>query len=79
MENYYKKIEKRFIMAAIGTNDNARQGDVNRNHVNYGYCKAWAVALDDMGHEVSLPVYEEDGFLKIPYLEIDGVKIAKFE
>lgn len=39
MENYYKKIEKRFIMAAIGTNDNARQGDVNRNHVNYGYCK----------------------------------------
>nr|DAN40686.1 MAG TPA: hypothetical protein [Caudoviricetes sp.] len=32
-----------------------------------------------MGHEVSLPVYEEDGFLKILYLEIDGVKIAKFE
>nr|DAN40687.1 MAG TPA: hypothetical protein [Caudoviricetes sp.] len=57
MENYYKKVEKRFIMAAIGTNDNARQRDVNRNHVNYGYCIAWAIALDDMGHEVSLPVY----------------------
>lgn len=79
MENYYEKIKKRFVMAAIGTNDTARQGDVNRNHVNYGYCIAWGVALDDMGHEVSLPVYEEDGFLKIPYLEIDGVKIAKFE
>lgn len=79
MENYYEKIKKRFVMAAIGTNYTARQGDVNRNHVNYGYCIAWGVALDDMGHEVSLPVYEEDGFLKIPYLEIDGVKIAKFE
>lgn len=48
-------------------------------HVNYGSCTAWARVLDDMGHEVETPVYEKDGFLRIPYLKVDGKKIIEFE
>ena len=79
MEDYYKEIEYRFMMSAALTNNNATCGDVNRNHVNYGYCTAWAKVLDDMGHETEVPVYEENGFLRIPYLKVDGKKIIEFE
>ena len=79
MEAYYKEIEYRFMWSAILANDNATCGDVNRNHVNYGSCTAWARVLDDMGHEVETPVYEKDGFLRIPYLKVDGKKIIEFE
>lgn len=79
MEAYYKEIEYRFMRSAILANYNATCGDVNRNHVNYGSCTAWARVLDDMGHEVETPVYEKDGFLRIPYLKVDGKKIIEFE
>lgn len=79
MENYYKEIEYRFMMAAALTNNNATCCDVNRNHVNYGSCTAWGRVLDDMGHEVETPVYEKNGFLRIPYLKVDGKKLIEFE
>lgn len=79
MEDYYKEIEYRFMMAAALTNNNATCGDVNRNHVNYGSCTAWARVLDDMGHETEVPVYEENGFLRIPYLKVDGKETIEFE
>lgn len=79
MEAYYKEIEYRFMSSAALVNNNATCGDINRNHVNYGSCTAWARVLDDMGHEIETPVYEKDGFLRIPYLKVDGKKIIEFE
>lgn len=79
MEDYYKEIEYRFMMSAALTNNNATCCDVNRNHVNYGSCTAWGRVLDDMGYEVETPVYEKDGFLRIPYLKVNGKKIIEFE
>lgn len=79
MGEYYKKIEYRYLMSACLVNNNAACGDINRNHVNYGSCTAWAGVLDDMGHEVETPVYEKNGFLRIPYLKVDGKKLIEFE
>lgn len=79
MGEYYKKIEYRYLMSACLVKNNATCGDINRNHVNYGSCTAWAGVLDDMGHEVETPVYEKNGFLRIPYLKVDGKKLIEFE
>ena len=79
MGEYYKKIEYRYLMSACLVNNKATCGDINRNHVNYGSCTAWAGVLDDMGHEVETPVYEKNGFLRIPYLKVDGKKLIEFE
>ena len=79
MGEYYKKIEYRYLMSVCLVNNNATCGDINRNHVNYGSCTAWAGVLDDMGHEVETPVYEKNGFLRIPYLKVDGKKLIEFE
>lgn len=46
--------------------------DVIRNRVNYGRCISWGQVLRDMGHEIVIPVRENDGVLKIPFLNIDG-------
>ena len=73
------KSQFRYLMSACLVNNNATCGDINRNHVNYGSCTAWAGVLDDMGHEVETPVYEKNGFLRIPYLKVDGKKLIEFE
>jgi hypothetical protein len=77
MENktYFNEIKTRFIKAAMRTNDNAVEKDVNRNHVNYGCCTAWAQVMRDMGHETDVPVWEDNGYLKIPFVEINGKKV----
>ena len=79
MEDYYKEIEYRFMMPAVAVTEYAKRGDAKRNHVNYGSCIAWAKVLDDMGHETEVPVYEQDEFLRIPYLKVDGKKNIEFE
>lgn len=80
MNSYFEEIESRLIRDVISTNENAiKQHDVNRNRVNYGCCIAWAEVLSDMGHKVELKVYEEDDYLKIARLEIDGKKIIECE
>lgn len=79
MEDYYKKIEYDFMMSAVAVNEYAKCGDAKRNRVNYGLCIAWTRLLDDMGHETEVPVYEENGFLRIPYLKVDGKEIIEFE
>ena len=78
-KTYFEEIKLRFIKAAMWTNDNAKDKDVNRNHVNYGCCTTWARVLQDMGHEVNVPVWEDDGCLKIPFIEIDGKKVIEFK
>ena len=77
-ENYFEEIKMRFIEAAMWTNDNAKEKDVNRNHVNYGCCICWGRVLRDMGHKIDVPVWEDNGVLKIPFLSIDGQKIIEF-
>ena len=77
-ENYFEEIKMRFIQAAMRTNDNAKDKDVNRNHVNYGCCTCWATVMRDMGHKTEVPVWEGDGVLKIPFISIDGVKVLEF-
>lgn len=77
-ENYFEEIKMRFIEAAMRTNDNAKEKDVNRNHVNYGCCTCWGQVLRDMGHEIGVPVCEDNGVLKIPFLAIDCKKIIEF-
>ena len=79
MENYYKEIETRLITSGILTNTYAKDNDVNRNRVNYGCCICWAQVLRDMGHNVGLPVYEENELLKIPFISVDNENIYDFE
>ena len=78
-ENYYEEIKWRFIKSVMRTNDYAKDNDVNRNHTNYGCCTCWAQVLRDMGHEIEVPVYEDNGVLKIPFIRIDKEKILEFE
>ena len=78
-KTYFEEIKLRFIKAAMQTNDNAKSKDVNRNHVNYGCCTCWAEVLRDMEHKTDVPVWEDGGVLKIPFLSIDGQKIIEFE
>jgi len=46
--------------------------DNNRNHVNYGAAIAYQRVMHEMGHEVELRVYGEDGYLVTNKITIDG-------
>ena len=78
-ENYFETIKWRFIKSVMRTNDYGEDNDVNRNHTNYGSCTCWAQVLRDMGHDIEMPVYEDNGVLKIPFISIDNEKILEFE
>lgn len=78
-KTYFEEIKLRAIEAARKTNDYAVSGDINRNHVNYGIAKTWMRVLHDMGHKAELPVWEDNGCLKIPFISIDGEKIIEFK
>lgn len=78
-KTYFEEIKLRAIKAAMATNDNAVSGDINRNHVNYGTTTAWMQVLRDMEHKTELPVWEDNGCLKIPFISIDGEKIIEFK
>lgn len=79
MDTYYKVIVSRLIKSRIMTNTYAKNNDVNRNHINYGCFTCWAHVLRDIGHNVEITVYEENGLLKIPVISIDNEKIYDFE
>lgn len=78
-KKYFEIVKERFIMAAVGVNDCVRYEDMKRNRVNYGECITWGRVIEDVGHKVDVPVYEENGYLKIPRLRVDGETIAEFE
>ena len=69
---YFGKIKTKIIMDCGSVNDYADRKDVNRNHVNYGRVTAWSLMLSDMGHSVEVCAWEDNGFLRIPKLKIDG-------
>jgi hypothetical protein len=78
MKEFIEKLKADTIMAASRTNQCADGKDVNRNHVNYGTTTAYANVLRELGHEVDIPVWEdESGCLRIPKLNING-KILEF-
>lgn len=77
---YFNEIMDRAIMAGNAVNGMADRKDVNRNHVNYGTLTAWAQVMDDMGHKVFIPVWEDDnGCLRVPYLEIDKKRAVEYQ
>lgn len=73
-ETYFGKLKTRIITAVMLLNDQAEEGDANRNHVNYGEAMALMQVLRDMGHETELPVWQDNGCLKVPYIMINGNK-----
>lgn len=79
-KTYFETLKVRVYKAAMRTNDCADDKDKNRNHVNYGEATAWTQVMEDMGHKTDLPVWEdENGCLRIPYVEIDGEKYIEFK
>ena len=60
-------------------NQQANDGDRNRNHVNYGSASAIARIMTDFGHNVDIPVWDDNGFLRIPKIVIDGEVFIDFE
>ena len=79
-KSYFETIRYRLYMAVDRLNDQAADNDHERNHVNYGAATAWAIVMQDMGHEINLPVWEDSQKnLRIPYIEIDCQKWIEFE
>lgn len=74
-----EEIERNLIKCAIYTNDNATYNDIYRNHVNYGATTAYANILRRFGVNVDVPVYEDNGFLKIPKVLVNMKIVADFE
>lgn len=78
-KRYFDEIKLRAIKAAMNVNDCAEQKAVNRNHTNYGFLSAWLQVIIDMGHKTTGPVWEdENGCLRVPFIDIDGQKIIEF-
>lgn len=76
MKNLYiDKLKVDFYQNASNVNLCAEQKDVNRNHTNYGSATTIAMVLTDFGCNVKLPVWEDNGYLKIPYIQVDDWKI----
>lgn len=75
MNLYIENLKVKFYQSASSTNDYAEQKDNNRNHTNYGSATAIAGILNDFGCKVNLPVWEDNGYLKIPFIQVDDWKI----
>lgn len=72
---YIDKLKADFYRSASNVNDYAQQKDNNRNHTNYGSTSTIAAILTDFGCKVQLPVWEDNGYLKIPFIQVDDWKI----
>ena len=68
-------LKTKLITSAMWTNEYANNEDINRNHTNYGATTAYAHVLYNFGVNVDIPVYEKNGFLKIPKITIDTKEI----
>ena len=70
----FEQIKMKVITAIWNMNLQADQGDVNRNHVNYGAVQAYGNILRCMGHDTELNnCWENDkGCLVISSAKIDG-------
>ena len=72
---YIDKLKVDLYRSASNVNDSAEQKDNSRNHTNYGSASTLATILVDFGCKVNLPVWEDKGYLKIPFIQVDDWKI----
>lgn len=72
---YIEKLKVDLFSSADNVNHCAEQKDNNRNHTNYGSASTLARILIDFGCKVKLPVWEDNGYLKIPFIQVDDWKI----
>lgn len=73
--SWHEELVNRLLSSCFAVNDYAADGDVNRNHTNYGQATAWARLLVDLGHKVDMPCVskeDNDDLLIIRYIIIDG-------
>lgn len=75
---YFGNLKVKLITGCGRVNDCADGKDMNRNHVNYGMVIAFASVVRDMDHKIDIPVWEDDGFLRIPELKIDGQTVLEY-
>lgn len=78
-DTYFDNLKVRLFTDCSNVNDCERQKDLERNRVNYGCAISWAQVMRDFGHDVDLPVYDNDGFLRIAKIVIDGEVYIDFE
>lgn len=78
-ENYFDTLKVRLFQAADAVNKCANEKDINRNHVNYGSASSIARVMVDFGHDVNIPVWDDNGVLRIPKIVIDGKIWIDFE
>lgn len=76
---YFNKIKTQIVMDCGSVNDYADRKDVNRNHVNYGRVTAWSLMMCEIGHKVEVFAWEDNGFLRISALKIDGQTIIEHQ
>lgn len=78
-KNYFDELKVRLFESCDWCNKQANDGDRNRNHVNYGSASAIARIMTDFGHNVHIPVWDDNGFLRIPKIVIGGEVFIDFE
>lgn len=73
----FEEIKVKVMETIWRMNQQASEGDVNRNHVNYGAVQAYGDILRCMGHETALNnCWENDkGCLVISKAKIDGEEL----
>lgn len=78
-DTYFDNLKVRLFTDCSNVNSYEEQKDIERNRVNYGCAISWAQVMRDFGHDVDLPVYDSDGFLRIAKIVIDGEVYVDFE
>lgn len=78
-DTYFDNVKVRLFTDCNNVNNYEEQKDLERNRVNYGRAISWAQVMRDFGHDVDLPVYDSDGFLRIAKIVIDGEVYVDFE
>lgn len=78
-DTYFDNLKVRLFTDCSNVNSYEEQKDLERNRVNYGCAISWAQVMRDFGHDVDLPVYDSDGFLRIAKIVIDGEVYVDFE
>lgn len=78
-DTYFDNLKVRLFTDCSNVNNCEEQKDLERNRVNYGCVISWAQVMRDFGHDVDLPVCDNDGFLRITKIVIDGKVYIDFE
>lgn len=71
-KNFWDELKTKIIIDAGEVNRYAAEKDARRNAVNYGFISAYSNIVREMGHEIEIAIWEDNGFLKIPKVTIDG-------